>query len=101
MNGCRKAFQKNYKARKDGIRRSEFEVGRQGLKCQPPSLVLDILKLRNSLLLRDKFIIECLLTCTLIVPSPQANFVKQCGPDKVCEPDLSVTGEIKPFGVHG
>lgn len=68
MNGCRKAFQKNYKARKDGIRRSEFEVGRQGLKCQPPSLVLDILKLRNSLLLRDKFIIECLLTCTLIVP---------------------------------
>ena len=28
INGCRKAFQKNYKARKDGIRRSEFEVGR-------------------------------------------------------------------------
>ena len=45
--------------------------------------------------------IECLLTCTLIVPLPQANFVKQCGPDKVCEPDLSVTGEIKTFGVHG
>ncbi|XP_073235987.1 integrin alpha-8-like isoform X1 [Porites lutea] len=31
----------------------------------------------------------------------EANFVKQCGPDKVCEPDLSVTGEIKTFGVHG
>ena len=28
INGCRKAFQKNDKARKDEIKRSEFEVGR-------------------------------------------------------------------------
>ena len=96
-----KLFRKIIKPEKMESEDQSLKLVGKGLKCQPPSLVLDILKLRNSLLLRDKFIIECLLTCTLIVPSPQANFVKQCGPDKVCEPDLSVTGEIKTFGVHG